>query len=66
MSSLPPALDFPAMEAELVEKWKKENTFHTQDKLSLERGDEVRLAIRSVENELRFGWSLSFLKLAVC
>jgi hypothetical protein len=41
MSSLPPALDFAAMEEEICEKWKKEDAFKTQDKLSLERGDKV-------------------------
>eukprot|EP00977_Amphora_coffeiformis_P029408 scaffold40463_cov206-Amphora_coffeaeformis.AAC.5 len=40
MSSLPPALDFPGMETEMVAKWKEEETFATQDKLSLERGDK--------------------------
>jgi hypothetical protein len=43
MSSLPPALDFPAMETAIVAKWKEEDTFHTQDALSLERGDKVRI-----------------------
>jgi len=43
MSSLPPALDFPGMEMEIVAKWKEKETFPTQDKLSLERGDKVRL-----------------------
>ena len=41
MSSLPPALDFAAMESEIVAKWKEEDAFATQDKLSLERGDKV-------------------------
>ncbi|KAL7565166.1 hypothetical protein ACA910_003356 [Epithemia clementina (nom. ined.)] len=40
MSSLPPALDFPAMEEEIVEKWKREDTFRTQNQLSLDRGDK--------------------------
>ena len=43
MSSLPPALDFAAMENDIVAKWKEEETFYTQDKLSLERGDKVSL-----------------------
>ena len=30
------------MEEEMVQKWKDEDTFHTQNKLSLDRGDEVR------------------------
>jgi len=42
MSSLPGNIDFPAMEEELCEQWKRENTFQVQDKLCLERGDEVR------------------------
>ena len=41
MSSLPPALDFPAAEEEICKKWTEEETFKNQDKLSLERGDEV-------------------------
>jgi len=31
------------MEMEIVAKWKEKETFPTQDKLSLERGDKVRL-----------------------
>jgi hypothetical protein len=42
MSSLPPALDFTAMEEEICLKWKTEDSFKMQDKLSLERGDKVR------------------------
>ena len=42
MTALPPALDFPAMELEILAKWKEEETFQTQDKLSLDRGDQVR------------------------
>ena len=42
MSSLPPALDFAAMEQDIVSKWQKEESFATQDRLSLERGDKVR------------------------
>jgi hypothetical protein len=42
MSSLPPALDFIAMEEEICLKWKTEDSFKMQDKLSLERGDKVR------------------------
>jgi hypothetical protein len=41
MSSLPPTLDFAAAEEEICKKWAEEETFKTQDKLSLERGDEV-------------------------
>jgi hypothetical protein len=41
MSSLPPALDFTAMEEEICLKWKNEDSFKMQDKLSLERGDKV-------------------------
>jgi hypothetical protein len=42
MSALPPALDFTAMEEEICLKWKTEDSFKMQDKLSLERGDKVR------------------------
>ena len=41
MSSLPPALNFANAEEEVCPKWAEEETFQTQDKLSLERGDEV-------------------------
>lgn len=41
MSSLPPALDFPKAEEEVCEKWAKESTFKTQNRLSQEREDEV-------------------------
>ena len=43
MANLPPALDFAKTEEEICEKWAKEDTFKTQDRLSLERGDEVRI-----------------------
>ena len=42
MASLPPAMNFAEMEEEICENWKKDETFKTQDKLSIERGDEVR------------------------
>lgn len=42
MSDLPPALDFPKAEEETCDRWKREGTFKTQDRLSVERGDEVR------------------------
>ena len=45
MANLPPALDFAKTEEEICEKWAKEDTFKTQDRLSLERGDEVRIII---------------------
>jgi len=41
MSSLPGQLDFAQMEEEICERWKREDTFKVQDRLSLERGDEV-------------------------
>ena len=47
MANLPPALDFAKTEEEICEKWAKENTFKTQDALSLERGDEVRIIMHS-------------------
>jgi len=34
-------MDFVKAEEEVCEKWKTENTFKTQDKLSIERGDKV-------------------------
>jgi len=40
MSSLPPTLDFSKEEEETLKKWVKEDTFRTQDRLSLERGDK--------------------------
>ena len=40
MSSLPPTLNFSKAEEEICAKWEKEETFRTQDKLSLERGDK--------------------------
>jgi hypothetical protein len=41
MSSLPGALDFSKTEEEICETWKKEETFRNQNRLSLERNDEV-------------------------
>lgn len=43
MSSLPPALNFAETEEVIVKKWKDENSFHLQNELSIERGDEVSL-----------------------
>jgi hypothetical protein len=43
MASLPPTLDFSKMEESICEKWEKEETFKAQDRLSIERKDEVRL-----------------------
>lgn len=40
MSSLPAALNFAKAEEETCKKWAVEETFKTQDKLSVERGDE--------------------------
>lgn len=40
MSSLPSTMDFPKAEEEVCEKWKKENTFQTQNKLSKGRGEK--------------------------
>jgi hypothetical protein len=42
MSSLPGQIDFAKTEEEICERWQKEDTFQTQNRLSLERGDEVR------------------------
>jgi hypothetical protein len=41
MASLPPAMNFAEMEEDICKKWKEEDSFKMQDKLSLERGDEV-------------------------
>ena len=41
MSSLPPALNFAEAEDEICKKWKEENSFHRQNELSEERGDDV-------------------------
>jgi len=40
MSSLPPALNFAKSEEDICEKWSKDETFKTQNRLSIERGDE--------------------------
>lgn len=40
MTSLPRQLDFPGTEEKICANWAEEKTFKTQDKLSLERGDE--------------------------
>jgi len=40
MSSLPPALDFAKAEEDICAKWKEEDTFKGQNRLSEERGDE--------------------------
>jgi hypothetical protein len=48
MSSLPPALDFPAMEEEIGRQWKEQDAFRRQDELSLERGDPVRFFVAVV------------------
>eukprot|EP00560_Eucampia_antarctica_P004551 CAMPEP_0197833640 /NCGR_PEP_ID=MMETSP1437-20131217/19651_1 /TAXON_ID=49252 ORGANISM="Eucampia antarctica, Strain CCMP1452" /NCGR_SAMPLE_ID=MMETSP1437 /ASSEMBLY_ACC=CAM_ASM_001096 /LENGTH=1171 /DNA_ID=CAMNT_0043437819 /DNA_START=90 /DNA_END=3602 /DNA_ORIENTATION=+ len=40
MSNLPPNLNFAKAEEEICKRWTAESTFKTQDKLSLERGDE--------------------------
>jgi hypothetical protein len=43
MASLPPTLNFSAAEEEICARWAKEGTFKAQDRLSQERGDEVRI-----------------------
>lgn len=40
MSSLPPALNFPETEEGICKKWKEEDSFRQQNKLSEERGDD--------------------------
>ena len=41
MANLPPTMNFADAEENIVKKWKDEDTFKVQDKLALERGDEV-------------------------
>ena len=53
MSSLPPALNFADAEVEICKKWKEENSFHQQNKLAEERGDEVSC----VASRRKFGCS---------
>jgi len=53
MSSLPPALNFAETEEGICKKWKEENSFHQQNKLADERGDDVSeksLALRIMTN----------------
>jgi len=40
MSSLPPALNFADTEVEICKKWKEEDSFHQQNKLAEDRGDD--------------------------
>ena len=42
MSTLPTNISFPKEEETIAAKWEKEDSFHTQNRLSKERGDEVR------------------------
>lgn len=57
MSSLPPALDFAKAEEAICEKWEKEETFKTQDRLALERGDEVSVQKKREQYEQ---WNCDF------
>jgi hypothetical protein len=41
MSSLSGQVDFSKTEDEICQKWKDDNTFQTQNRLSLERQDPV-------------------------
>ena len=41
MSTLSANIDFSKAEEEICQKWKEEDTFKTQNRLSQERGDEV-------------------------
>jgi hypothetical protein len=41
MASLPPTLNFSDAEEEICKKWKEEDIFRLQNKLSKERGDKV-------------------------
>lgn len=58
MSSLPPALDFAKAEEAICEKWEKEETFKTQDRLALERGDEVSDMYRRKESNRSNGTAI--------
>ena len=48
MSSLPPALNFAETEEGICKKWKEENSFHQQNKLADERGDDVSEKVPSL------------------
>ena len=50
MANLPPAMNFADAEENIVKKWKDEETFKVQDKLALERGDEVSIAKASIDS----------------
>jgi hypothetical protein len=43
MANLPPTLDFAKTEEDICAKWAAEETFKSQDALSLARGDKVRV-----------------------
>jgi hypothetical protein len=61
MSSLPGQLDFAATEEEICQEWKTAETFATQNRLALERGDEVRPVETCVSSgSWRFGRTLMF------
>jgi hypothetical protein len=51
-------ISFPAVEEDILLKWKNENTFATQNKLSQERGDKVRPRMR-VSGTVHNGVSVS-------
>lgn len=42
MAHLPGQLDFAQTEEEICQTWKKEDTFHVQNRLGAERNDPVR------------------------
>jgi isoleucyl-tRNA synthetase len=48
MSSLPPALNFADTEVEICKKWKEEDSFHQQNKLAEDGGDDVSRFFRLV------------------
>jgi hypothetical protein len=58
MASLPPTLNFSDAEEEICKKWKEEDTFRLQNKLSKERGDAVSTYL-TVEYSMQFDWQVT-------
>lgn len=44
------------MEVDICAKWKEEDTFYTQDRLSQERGDKVRVDAVCMQAGWLAGW----------
>jgi hypothetical protein len=66
MSSLPGQLDFAATEEEICQEWKTAETFATQNRLALERGDEVRPFETSVATGYCVVWHRSHVLVVSC